>query len=129
MGSVSTPEWSPMSSSATLRARHQCREDTWVLELSGEADMATWGLVRMVGAQMATVTDRCIVVDVGNLDFCDVTSAHLIMGTRQDIPVSVSGATGSVRRVWIPDPPVRIAGARTPRSRPAGARPFRRGGR
>lgn len=100
MGSVSTPLWSPMSTCATLKARHRSDGRTWVLELSGEADIATFGLVRMVVAQMATVTDECIAVDVGNLDFCDVASAHLITTSRGTTPITVWGATGSVKRVF-----------------------------
>lgn len=100
MGSVSTPQWSPMSSCATLQARHRSDGQTWVLELSGQADIATFGLVRMVVAQMATVTDEGIAVDVGGLDFCDVASAHLITTSRRTMPVTVRGATGSVKRVF-----------------------------
>lgn len=100
MESVRTALWSPTSSLATLQARHRSDGPTWVLELSGEADIATWGLVRMVVAQMATVTDECIVVDVGNLAFCDVATAQLIMSSGNGIPVSVTGATGSVERVF-----------------------------
>lgn len=100
MGSVSTPQWSPMSKCATLKARHRSDGHTWVLELSGEADIATLGMVRMVAAQMDTVTDECIAVDVHGLEFCDVASAHLITTSRRTTPIIVWGATGSVKRVF-----------------------------
>jgi anti-anti-sigma regulatory factor len=100
MGSVSTPAWSPMSSSATLRALHKCREDTWVLELSGEADITTLDLLRGALGQLATIHGQDVVVDVGKLGFCDVASAHLILTARRMMPITLSGATGSVERVF-----------------------------
>jgi anti-anti-sigma regulatory factor len=100
MGSVSTPLWSPMSSCETLQARHRSDGPSWILELSGEADTATSGVVRAFVSHMGTITDQDIVVDVSRLRFCDVASAHLIMTSQGTRPVTVWGATGSVKRVF-----------------------------
>lgn len=100
MGSVSTPLWSPTSSFATLQVRHRSDGPSWVLEMSGEADIATSPMVRVVVAHMATIVDRNIVVDVSKLTFCDVASAHLILTSRRTMPVTVWGATGPVKRVF-----------------------------
>ena len=96
---LSTPVWSPMSTCATLRARHRSDGHTWVLELSGEADITTVDLMRVAVGQVSTIHGQDVVVDVSNLGFCDVASAHLILTARRMMPVTVSGATGSVKRV------------------------------
>ena len=100
MGPVTTPLWTLTRSCATLRSRHLDGGPSWVLELSGEADVATMGMLRLVLAQMATLDIEDVVVDVSDLAFCDVASAHLILTARRTIPVTVSGATGSVKRVF-----------------------------
>lgn len=71
-----------------------------MLELSGEADIATVGLLGDELAQMATMNREEVVVDVTNLEFCDVASAHLLLTARRTLPVTLSGATGSVKRVF-----------------------------
>ena len=35
-----------------------------------------------------------------DLTFCDVASAHLLLTARRRVPLILSGATGSVRRVF-----------------------------
>ena len=100
MGSVATRQRTRTSSYATLRARHLDGGAFWVLELSGEADVATLGMLREELAQMVTLNREHVVVDVTKLAFCDVASAHLLLTARRTIPVTLSGATGSVERVF-----------------------------
>ncbi len=100
MGSVvATPLWSRTVSCATLRARH-LDGDPWVLELSGEADIATMGMLRRELALLTTVDHAMAEVDVTDLTFCDVASAHLLLTARRRVPLVLSGATGSVKRVF-----------------------------
>ena len=99
MGSVVTPSWSPALRCATLRARHR-GASTWVLELAGEADIATELLLEHELAQLVAGCSEQAVVDVTWLSFCDIASAHLILTTRRWVPVSVVGATRSVQRVF-----------------------------
>lgn len=100
MGSVAAPLWSPPRSSPTLRARHGDGGAAFrVLELSGEADVAT---VRMLAEELARarVADGCdVVVDVSELTFCDVASARLLRTAQRSVPVALRGATGPVKRV------------------------------
>ena len=100
MGSVTTPSWSRTTSCATLQARHLDGGAVWTLELSGEADLATLGMLKEELAQVRTTSRDHLVVDVAKLTFCDVASAHLLRTARRTIPVTLSGATGSVRRVF-----------------------------
>ncbi|HWO52091.1 MAG TPA: STAS domain-containing protein [Ornithinibacter sp.] len=99
MGSAATTLSSRTISSGTLRARHLDGQQ-WVLELSGEADVTTMDMLRRELAQVAIVDRADSVVDVTKLSFCDVASAHLILTARRTIPVTVTGATGSVQRVF-----------------------------
>lgn len=99
MGSVASPQWSPTLSCVTLRARH-LDAAPWVLELSGEADIATMALLRQELGQLARSRCEHAVLDVSGLVFCDVASAHLILTARRMMPVTVTGATGSVKRVF-----------------------------
>jgi anti-anti-sigma regulatory factor len=100
VGSVITPLCSRRSEYLTLRARHLDGGACWVLELSGEADIATLGLLRQELAHLATRNPGDAVVDVARLEFCDVASAQLILGARRRIPSTLRGATGSVKRVF-----------------------------
>ena len=100
MGSVATPRWSPTRSCATLRARHRDGGATWMLELAGEADVATLALLRLELAQMAIMQRAALVVDVSRLVFCDVSSAELLLMARRSRPVTLVGATGTVKRVF-----------------------------
>jgi hypothetical protein len=99
MESVASPHWSETLSCATLRARH-LDAAPWVLELSGEADIATLGLLRHELTQLVRSQCAHAVVDVSPLLFCDVASTHLILTARRLMPVTVTGATGSVKRVF-----------------------------
>ncbi len=99
MGSVATHHWSETRSRASLRARHVDGGASWMLELSGEADIATLGLLRQL-AQMATMDRADVVVDTSGLAFCDVASAELILAARRTHPVTVIGAMGTVKRVF-----------------------------
>lgn len=100
MGSVATHVWSQTRSCATLCARHGDCKASWVLELSGEADIATLALLRQELAHMVAVQPADVVVDVTALAFCDVASAELILAARRTSPVRVVGATGSVKRLF-----------------------------
>ena len=100
MGSVATRHWSRTTSCATLRARHLDGERSWLLELSGEADVATRRLLRDELARLLAVDRDDRVVDVSNLTFCDVASAHQLLTARRTGRVTLSGATGSVQRVF-----------------------------
>jgi anti-anti-sigma regulatory factor len=99
MGSVATPLWSRTVSCATLRARH-LEGASRVLELSGEADIATLEMLRRELGLLTAQPRADGVVDVTSLAFCDVSSAHLIVSARRTVPVSVVGATRSVERVF-----------------------------
>ncbi|HYN28668.1 MAG TPA: STAS domain-containing protein [Dermatophilaceae bacterium] len=72
----------------------------WVLELSGEADIATESMLGEELAQAAGKNRGHLAVDLTGLRFCDVRSAHLIRRARGTAPVEVTGATGSVLRVF-----------------------------
>ena len=100
MGSVATPQWSPTRSDFTLRARHLDAGAVWLLELSGEADLATSTLLRQELMLLAATDLEDAVVDVTSMTFCDVASAHLILTARRTKPLTVRGATGSVKRVF-----------------------------
>lgn len=99
MGSVATPLWSQTRSCAGLLVRH-LDGASWVLELSGEADIATVGLLREELAHMATMSREDVVVDVSALTFCDVASADLLLTACGTSLVTLSGATGPVQRVF-----------------------------
>jgi anti-anti-sigma regulatory factor len=71
-----------------------------MLELSGEADIATLGLLRQELARLATLQRADVVVDVTGLAFCDVASAESILAARRTNPVTVIGASGTVKRVF-----------------------------
>ena len=100
MGSVLTPRCSRRREYLTLWARHLDDEAFWVLELSGEADIATLVLLRQELAQMAARNPAGVVVDVTGLVFCDVASAELILAARRTNPVTVIGGKGTVKRVF-----------------------------
>ena len=100
MGSVATPSWSGTRSDFALRARHLDDGALWLLELSGEADITTLALLRQELALLAATTHEDAVVDVTRLTFCAVASAHMILTARRTKPVTVRGATGSVKRVF-----------------------------
>jgi anti-anti-sigma regulatory factor len=72
----------------------------WVLELSGEADIATLGLLRQELAHLATTNTGEAVVDVTRLKFCDVAAAQMILVAECTIPFTLRGATGPVKRVF-----------------------------
>jgi anti-anti-sigma regulatory factor len=100
MGSVMTPLWSRRREYLTLRARHLDGGAFWVLELSGETDIATVGLLRQELAYLATTNPGEAVVDVSRLEFCDVAAAQLILVAGRRVPFTVRGATGPVNRVF-----------------------------
>jgi len=99
MGSVATRRWSQTRSCATLQARHLDVGPTCVLELSGEADVATLGLLRDELEQVLSTGREEVVVDLAGLAFCDVASAHLLLTARGTHSVTLSGATRRVTRV------------------------------
>jgi len=99
MGSVLTPLCSRRREYLTLRARHLDGGAFWVLELSGETDIATVGLLRQEVAYLARSNPGEAVVDVTQLEFCDVAAAQLIRVAGRRIPFTLRGATGPVKRV------------------------------
>jgi anti-anti-sigma regulatory factor len=96
---VATPLWSRTVSSATLRARHR-DGPTGVLVLSGEADIATLAMLRRELDLLTTADHADAEVDVSDLTFCDVASAHLLLTAQQRVPLVVRGATGPVKRLF-----------------------------
>lgn len=72
----------------------------WLLELSGEVDIATSAPLRHELGLLAATTHEDAVVDVTRLTFCDAGSAHMILTARRTKPLTVRGATGSVKRVF-----------------------------
>jgi hypothetical protein len=71
-----------------------------VLELSGEADIATMGMLRREMALLTTIGHANAEVDLTALTFCDVASAQLLLTARRRAPVTLTGATGSVSRLF-----------------------------
>lgn len=100
MGSVLVNHWSPTRSVAGLSARHLDTGVSWRLELSGEADVATMSLLWHELAEMATIRRADLVVDVTGLTFCDVASAELCLAAERTCALTVTGAKGSVKRVF-----------------------------
>lgn len=99
MGSVLAPSCSRTREYLTLRTRHRDDGALWVLELSGETDIATLGLLRQELAHLASTNRGEAVVDVAGLEFCDVAAAHLIVIAGRRVPFALRGATGPVTRV------------------------------
>ena len=85
---------------ASLRARHRDEGVRGVLELSGEADIATLALLRDELAEAIGRHGDHLVLDVTDLRFCDVHSAHMILMACRMTPIRLTGATGSVERVF-----------------------------
>lgn len=88
------------TSCATLRARHFDLGSTWVVELSGEADLATVDMLRDELEWMRARGPARVVVNLAALDFCDVQSATMILTAERTAPVVLRGARGTVRRVF-----------------------------
>jgi anti-anti-sigma regulatory factor len=99
MESVASPHWSETVSCATLSARH-LDAAPWVLELVGETDVATVAFLRRELTQLVRSQCEHAVLDLTRLTFCDVASAHLILTAGRLMPVTVTGATRSVKRVF-----------------------------
>lgn len=100
MGSVLTPRCSRRREYLTLWARHLDGGPFWVLELSGEANIATLGLLRQELAHLATTNTGEAVVDVTRLEFCDVAAAQMILVAGCTTPFTLRGATGPVKQVF-----------------------------
>lgn len=100
MSVVAQPLPPQTRSYSTLRVRHRDEGVSGVLELSGEADIATLFLLKDELERAVLANPDHLVVDVSGLRFCDVHSAHMILTACRTEPVSVTGATGSVRRVF-----------------------------
>lgn len=99
MGSVLTPLCSRHREHLRLRTRHLDDGASWVLELSGETDIASLGLLRRELAHLASSNRAEAVVDVARLQFCDVAAAELLLVAGRRIPFTLRGATGRVKRV------------------------------
>ena len=120
MGSVATRHWSQTTSCATLRARHLDEGRCWLLELSGEADVATRRLLRDELARLLAVDRDERVVDVSNLAFCDVASAHQLLTARRSGRVALQRRHGvRAARLRPAGRAVGGAGAALPRGQPA----------
>jgi anti-anti-sigma regulatory factor len=100
MGSVLTPVCSRRRGYLTLQTRHLDGGAFWVLELSGETDIATFPLLRQELAYLASSHPGEAVVDVTRLEFCDVAAAQLILVAGRSVPFTLRGATGPVKRVF-----------------------------
>ena len=106
-------------------ARHHDRGGAWVLELSGECDIATLDALRTALARAVDMArDRqALIVDVSQLAFCDTRSAVLVMQAGTAVTAALAGAEGIVRRVFdLLDPSCILARAdridRVPGQRP-----------
>jgi STAS domain len=85
-----------VSLSRPLQAKHSDHGRLWVLELVGEADLATCELLE-AELDIATGMDRDrLVLDLTRLRFCDVHCARMILAAAS----TVAGATGPVGRVF-----------------------------
>src|SRR5687768_13488813 len=100
MTAVAPPRVCRASSSATLQVRHLDGGAFWVLELSGEADLATLDMLKEELAQMFAVKRQLLVIEMSKLAFCDVHSAHLIRTAQRTSPITLNGVTGPVKRVF-----------------------------
>lgn len=89
-----------LHSHASLWARHVDGGDVWTLELAGEADIATLRMLREELARAVGMKRARSVIDLSGLRFCDVVSAELIMSVSRTSWVSLTGAAGSVKRVF-----------------------------
>jgi anti-anti-sigma factor len=79
-----------------LRAKHWDHGRLWVVDLVGEADLATCELLEDE-LDLARRMDReRVVLDLTQLRFCDVSSARMILAAAS----TVAGAMGPVRRVF-----------------------------
>lgn len=101
MGSTKAPPLPPQARlRTTLTSRHGAEGTSWVLAVSGEADIATIAELRDELALLGAARGRGhLVVDLSGLDFCDVACASLLLTARRTLPCSVGGASGAVRRV------------------------------
>ena len=88
------------TSCALLTARRVEDAGALVLELSGEADISTVEMLTEELAQVVALNRDDVVVELSHLTFCDIESAHSIMTARRMTPFTVSGATGTVQRVF-----------------------------
>ena len=84
---------------ATLSAVHRDGGPRGVLELSGEADIATMTLLRVELDRAVRRHPEHLVVDVSTLRFCDVRCARLILSACRTTGASLTGASGTVQRV------------------------------
>ena len=85
-----------------FRANLHHESVTWVLELSGECDLASVGALRasLADAEDAARGGAGLVLDVSRLTYCDVRSAGLILQTSTAVRTLPSGADGIVKRVF-----------------------------
>jgi anti-anti-sigma factor len=84
-------------------ARLRERDRGWVLELTGECDMAVAdALDRALAAATTAALDcgKALVIDVHGLSFCDAQCTGLILKTARNVRVVLAGAEGSVKRVF-----------------------------
>jgi STAS domain len=72
----------------------------WVLQLTGEADLATRSMFEEELAEAVAMHRERVVLDVTRLRFCDVGSAELVLTTARTTPISLAGAAGPVKRVF-----------------------------
>ncbi len=99
MGVFQAPRSAP-TGWATLQVTHLHDGARSLLKLSGEADIDTEAVLRDALAVSVARNGAGLVVDVSELRFCDVQSAHLIRTAGEPAPVSLVGAARSVKRVF-----------------------------
>jgi anti-anti-sigma regulatory factor len=88
---------------------HTDRGPVWVVELYGEADLATWGLLQDELDRAAQMDRDTVVLDVTHLRFCDVHCAQMILAAAATTRMIIAGASGPVGRVFeVLDPAQRM---------------------
>ncbi|QGN58910.1 STAS domain-containing protein [Nostocoides sp. HKS02] len=92
-----------------LRATHADHGPVWVVDLLGEADLATWDILQEELDRAARMDRDKVVLDLSRLRFCDVHCAQLILAAGATTRLAIAGASGPVRRVFeVLDPAQRM---------------------
>lgn len=92
-----------------LRATHADHGPVWVVDLLGEADLATWDLLEQELDRAARMDRDKVVLNLTRLRFCDVHCAQLILAAATTTQLIIAGASGPVRRVFeVLDPAQRL---------------------
>ena len=101
MGSVvATPLWSRTVSCWHPSGASPGRRSLGAASCPVRPTSPPWGCCGASSRCSPRSTTRMAEVDVTDLTFCDVASAHLLLTARRRVPLVLSGATGSVKRVF-----------------------------